>query len=148
MLQMLRLRLAHCGKQCGPCRRPVRYGLKMKKRRFLSPLLKHATAPLMVRRRIRGSSRFCAGMLLLALGSIQPSAHAASEREPKSDRTAEPRAQQEQRRNALRSALAQRRKSDEAIEATLINRHLTAQERDEMRQQLRQQRRDAELAKP
>ena len=94
--------------------------------------------------------------VLLLLGSIQPSVHAATEREPKpkgerserTERSAETRAQQDQRRSALRSALAQRKKSDDAIEAKLINRHLTAQERDEMRQQLRQQRREAELAKP
>ena len=65
-----------------------------------------------------------------------------------SEKTTETRAQQEQRRNALRSALAQRKRSDDAIEAKLVNRHLTAQERAEMRQQLRQQRREAELAKP
>ena len=64
------------------------------------------------------------------------------------DKANDTRAQQAQRRNALRSALAQRKKSDDAIEAKLVDRHLTAQERDEMRQQLRQQRREAELAKP
>ena len=126
----------------------MRYGLTMEERRIL-PLLPHnVSASLILRGRVRGSSRFCAGMILLALGSIQPSAHAAAERDPKSERTAEPKAQHEQRRNALRSALAQRKKSDDAIEAKLENRHLTAGERDEMRQQLRQQRREAELAKP
>ena len=68
--------------------------------------------------------------------------------EKPADKTNQTRAQQEQRRNALRSALAQRKRSDDAIEAKLVDRHLTARERDEMRQQLRQQRREAELAKP
>ena len=68
--------------------------------------------------------------------------------EKSTDKANDTRAQQAQRRNALRAALAQRKKSDDAIEAKLVNRHLSAQERDEMRQQLRQQRREAELAKP
>ena len=68
--------------------------------------------------------------------------------EKSTDKANDTRVQQAQRRNALRAALAQRKKSDDAIEAKLVNRHLSAQERDEMRQQLRQQRREAELAKP
>ena len=85
---------------------------------------------------------------MLALALLHLPAQAATERETSANRTTESRVQQEQRRNALRSALAQRKKSDDAIEAKLVNRHLTAQERAEMRQQLRQQRREAELAKP
>ena len=88
------------------------------------------------------------GILLLLLVSIPIGVHAAPERDGKADNAAEPKVQKEQRRNALRTALAQRKKSDEAIEAKLVNRHLTAQERAEMRQQLRQQRREAELSKP
>ena len=87
-------------------------------------------------------------LLCLVLVLLHLPARAAAELETKAEKTTETRAQQEQRRNALRSALAQRKTSDDAIEAKLVNRHLTAQERAEMRQQLRQQRREAELAKP
>lgn len=94
--------------------------------------------------------------LCLALVLLHLPAQAVAELETKAGKTAqkttekahETQAQQEQRRNALRSALAQRKKSDDVIEAKLVNRHLTDQERAEMRQQLRQQRREAELAKP
>ena len=91
---------------------------------------------------------------MLLLACLHVGVQAAPERDGKVEKAAraenagETKVQQEQRRNALRVALAQRKKSDEAIEAKLVNRHLTAQERAEMRQQLRQQRREAELAKP
>ena len=84
----------------------------------------------------------------LVLALLHLPAPAAAERETNAGKPTESRAPQEQRRNALRSALAQRKKSDDAIEAKLVNRQLTEQERAEMRQQLRQQRREAELAKP
>ena len=94
-------------------------------------------------------------LLCLALVLLQLPAQAVAALETKAEKSTEKandtkaqQAQQAQRRNALRSALAQRKKSDDAIEAKLVDRHLTAQERDEMRQQLRQQRREAELAKP
>ncbi len=96
----------------------------------------------------------CLALVLLqlpaqAVAALETKAEKSTERatEKASDTKAQ-QAQQAQRRNALRSALAQRKKSDDAIEAKLVGRHLTAQERDEMRQQLRQQRREAELAKP
>ena len=84
----------------------------------------------------------------LVLALLHLPAPAAAERETNAAKPTESRVQQEQRRNALRSALAQRKKNDDAIEAKLVNRQLTEQERAEMRQQLRQQRREAELAKP
>ncbi len=98
-------------------------------------------------------------LLCLSLALLQLPAQAVAALETKAEKSTEratekandtkaQQAQQAQRRNALRSALAQRKKSDDAIEAKLVDRHLTAQERDEMRQQLRQQRREAELAKP
>ena len=81
-----------------------------------------------------------------AVAALETNADKATDKT--TDKANDTRAQQAQRRNALRAALAQRKKSDDAIEAKLVNRHLSAQERDEMRQQLRQQRREAELAKP
>ena len=84
-----------------------------------------------------------------AVAALEAKGEKSTERATeKANDTKAQQAQQAQRRNALRSALAQRKKSDDAIEAKLVDRHLTAQERDEMRQQLRQQRREAELAKP
>ena len=97
----------------------------------------------------------CLAVVLLhlpapAVAALETKAEKSADKanEKATEKANDTRAQQAQRRNALRSALAQRKKSDDAIEAKLVDRHLTAQERDEMRQQLRQQRREAELAKP
>lgn len=69
--------------------------------------------------------------------------------ERKADGTTEQKLQRDQRRSDLRLALdPKQKKNDESADATLVDRHLTAQERADMRQQLRQQRRDAERAKP
>jgi len=93
----------------------------------------------------------CAGLLLVT-GQVlaQPpadklAAAGKKDRVPESTQQANPQpTQREQRRSDLRLALQpQPRKNDEATETALASRRLTAQERAEMRQQLRQQRRES-----
>ena len=91
---------------------------------------------------------FCWALLPLSLSlASHAGTHGTAGRENPADKTAkvekvsEPTVQREQRRHDLRMALAQRKRSDDAIEAKLAERHLSAQERAELRQQLRQQQR-------
>jgi len=73
----------------------------------------------------------------------------APSRDGKADSMVDPQTRRVQQRKDLRDALKpQQGRVDDGNEPTLANRHLTAQERAEMRQQLRQQRQDTGRGKP
>jgi hypothetical protein len=136
MLQMLPSYASSPSGSCGRRLCLTRYVLTMKNMRHWTP----RCAPLL-----------CAGLLLVT-GQVlaQPpadklAAAGKKDRVPESTQQANPQpTQREQRRSDLRLALQpQPRKNDEATETALASRRLTAQERAEMRQQLRQQRRES-----
>ena len=90
-----------------------------------------------------------ANMPSFAAGAVMVPNQAAPSREGRSEPMPDAQTLRVQQRKDLRQALkAPQGKGEEAVVPIPVNRHLSAQERAEMRQQLRQQRMDTERQKP
>ena len=97
--------------------------------------------------------RFFLLFSLVALGTFGAWAKPALSRDTAPVQTAPAQTAPEQRRAELRSALKAPRvqepqKKGQKLEKGLANRHMSTQERADLRQQLRQQHRDAKLDRP
>ena len=82
--------------------------------------------------------------LVSAAGLAEP----APARDSRVDRMLDQQRSVQQRKDLRQALQPQQAKGDELAERPLANRHMTAQERAEMRQQLRQQRQDVVRGKP